>query len=137
MIRRSTEYGTALIEYTLTRSARRTLSISVHADGVSVVAPEGADVSTIDERVRRRARWILRQQRMFAGYKPKTPPRAFVGGETHRYLGRQYRLKIEPGSNDRCGFSRDGWWLRAAGRMIAHGQARFWGVDVPPRRRSS
>ncbi len=71
MIRRSTEYGTALIEYTLTRSARRTLSISVHADGVSVVAPEGADVSTIDERVRRRARWILRRSACLPGINQK------------------------------------------------------------------
>jgi hypothetical protein len=66
-----------------------------------VVAPEGVDVCAVDERVKRRARWILRQQRKFAEYKPKTPARTFQGGETHRYLGRQYRLKIEPGAEDR------------------------------------
>src|ERR1035441_7170973 len=33
MIRRSTTYGTAVIEYTLRRSVRRTLSISVDAEG--------------------------------------------------------------------------------------------------------
>ena len=101
MIRRCTTYGTAFIEYALTWSARRTLSISVHAEGVSVVAPEGVDGCAVDERVKRRARWILRQQRRFAEYKPKTPSRTFVGGETHRYLGRQYRLKIEPSGKDR------------------------------------
>jgi len=101
MTRRRTTYGTAVIEYTLTWSPRRTLSVSVHADGVSVVAPEGVDVCAVDERVKRRARWILRQQRRFAEYKPKTPARRFVRGETHRYLGRQYRLKIEPSQEDR------------------------------------
>lgn len=97
---RNTKYGSAVIEYTLLRSARRTLSISVDGEGVSVVAPEGIDASAVDERVRKRARWILRQQRQFEEFKPKTPSRRFVGGETHRYLGRQYRLKIEPSKQD-------------------------------------
>ena len=101
MTRRSTTYGTAVIEYTLRRSARRTISISVRAEGVSVVAPAGVEESAVDERVRKRARWILRQQRRFEEFKPKTPLRHFVGGETHRYLGRQYRLKIEEGEQDR------------------------------------
>jgi predicted metal-dependent hydrolase len=100
-MRRRAIYGTAVIEYTLRRSARRTLSISVHAEGVSVVAPEGVDAQAVDERVRRRARWILRQQRRFEELKPRTPERRFVGGETHRYLGRQYRLKVEACVHDR------------------------------------
>ena len=68
---RSTNYGSAVIEYTLTRSPRASLSISVLPDGaVAVSAPEDADPAEIDERVRRRARWILRQQRRFAGGRP-------------------------------------------------------------------
>ena len=100
-MRRTTKYGSAVIEYTLSWSARRTLSISVHAEGVSVVAPAGVAAEAVDARVRKRARWILRQQRRFEEFKPKTPARNYVGGETHRYLGRQYRLKIGPGEEDR------------------------------------
>lgn len=67
---RSTSYGSAVIEYTLTRSQRSSLSISVLPDGaVTVIAPEEADPDEIDERVRRRARWILRQQRRFAEFR--------------------------------------------------------------------
>lgn len=95
-MRRQTQYGSAVIEYTLTWSARQKLSISVDLEGVSVVAPQGADPEDVDNRVKRRARWILRQQRCFAEFKPVTPERKYVGGETHRYLGRQYRLSIEP-----------------------------------------
>ena len=99
---RTTTYGSAIIEYRLRRSERCTLSISVLPDGeVDVVAPADADPVEVDERVKRRARWILRQQRRFAEFRPITPPRQFIGGETHRYLGRQYRLKIESADKDR------------------------------------
>ena len=113
---RTTNYGSAVIEYTLVRSARHSLSISVLPDGeVSVVAPEDADPAEVDARVKQRARWILRQQRRFAEFRPRTPPRQFVGGETHRYLGRQYRLKIEPANADRV--------LIRSGRLVV--QSRF------------
>ena len=113
---RSTTYGGTVIEYRLTRSPRRSLSISVQPDGVvDVVAPEAADLGEIDERVKRRARWILRQQRRFAEFRPITPPRQFVGGETHRYLGRQYRLKIDAAESDRV--------LIRSGRLVV--ESRF------------
>ena len=33
----------------------------------------------------------------FEQFQPLTPPRKFVAGETHLYLGRQYRLKLVEG----------------------------------------
>ena len=42
----------------------------------------------------KKAPWIIRQQSYFLTFHPKTPARRFVGGETHLYLGRQYRLKV-------------------------------------------
>ena len=35
----------------------------------------------------------MRQQRYFEQFRPRTPERKYLGGETHLYLGRQYRLK--------------------------------------------
>ena len=32
--------------------------------------------------------------RYFEQFEPRTPPRRYVGGESHLYLGRKYRLKI-------------------------------------------
>jgi predicted metal-dependent hydrolase len=37
---------------------------------------------------------VRRQQRFFAQFLPGTPERSFIAGETHLYLGRQYRLKV-------------------------------------------
>jgi len=39
---------------------------------------------------------VTRQQRYFSQFLPRTPERTFVAGETHLYLGRQYRLKVVP-----------------------------------------
>ena len=92
------EYGTELIEFTLRYSLRRTLSIHVHPDAsVEVVAPAKTPLRTIKNKVRRRAAWILEQQQQFRRIEPVPQPKEYVGGETHLYLGRQYRLKIMEG----------------------------------------
>src|SRR5664280_288894 len=54
-------------------------------------------MATVVGKVRKRAGWIRRQQRFFREFLPKMPPRRYVSGETHRYLGRQYRLKVVEG----------------------------------------
>jgi hypothetical protein len=90
------QYGQTQIEYELIHSARKTLAIQVHPDlRVIVRSPNGVGRAEVEAVVKKRAPWILRQQRQFETYLPKLPPRQYVSGETHRYLGRQYRLKVE------------------------------------------
>lgn len=95
-------WGRLSIVYNITYSARRkTLAIAVHPDlSVRVTAPVGADAQRIRDKVHKRGGWIRAQQRMFALYLPQQPPRRYVNGETHRYLGRQYRLRAEQGEAD-------------------------------------
>ena len=59
-----------------------------------VRAPEGTSLEAVKEKIIKRAPWILRQLDFFRNFLPKMPPKRCVGGETHLYLGRQYRLKI-------------------------------------------
>jgi predicted metal-dependent hydrolase len=88
-------FGSQTIEYQLERMPRSTLSITVHPDlSVIVKAPETTEHEEIDKRVYQRAKWILKQQRQFEIYLPDVPPRKYISGESHRYLGRQYRLKV-------------------------------------------
>ena len=90
-------YGEHEIDVRLTRRDRKTLEIAVEPDAsVSVAAPLDASLTQIENKVRRRAAWIRRQQRYFMQFLPRTPERQFVAGETFRYLGRHYRLKVVP-----------------------------------------
>lgn len=90
-------YGTNDITYVVEYRDRKTLDISVHPNTqVVVTAPLDTDLAAIKQRVHRRARWILKQQQYFSQFAPRTPERQYISGETHLYLGRQYRLKVSP-----------------------------------------
>jgi predicted metal-dependent hydrolase len=61
---------------------------------IEIIAPVDAPLEKIFEKVRKRAPWIQRQLQFFSQFQPRTPRRSFVAGETHLYLGRQYKLKV-------------------------------------------
>jgi len=89
------EHDGRQLRYELRRRRRRTLEIAVHPDlRVVVVAPLGAPLARVRAVIRKRALWIKRQLRELSLLHPLPVPRQFVSGETHRYLGRQYRLRI-------------------------------------------
>jgi predicted metal-dependent hydrolase len=92
----SIDVGSQSLEFHLRRSARRkTLEIAVEPDcRVMVTAPTATSLERITKAVQRRAGWIHQQQRTYEDLPPPPPPRQWVAGETHRYLGRQYRLKV-------------------------------------------
>lgn len=91
-------YGDEIISFeVIERPARKTLGIEVHPDGsVLVLAPSGCDDATVEEKIQLRASWISRQLAMFSRYERHTAPRQYLSGESHRYLGRQYRLRVVP-----------------------------------------
>jgi predicted metal-dependent hydrolase len=71
------------------------LKIAVAPDGsILAHAPEGAAEEEIIARVSRRGGWIKRQLQRFAAWRPRTPARQYVSGETHLFLGKQYRLIV-------------------------------------------
>ncbi|MDP2229019.1 MAG: SprT family zinc-dependent metalloprotease [Moraxellaceae bacterium] len=92
-------YGADTIRYEVCfLASRQTLTIEVHPDSrVLVRAPLGCPEALVAERVQKRAPWIWRQLAEFERYRPRTPARQYINGESHLYLGRQYRLKLVPG----------------------------------------
>lgn len=104
-------YGESEIPFQLAFSKRKSLEISVHPDkSVFVKAPDDSDRDIIKAKVKKRARWIKRQIRYFEQFDPKIPSRKYVSGESHLYLGKKYRLKIEIGVDNsvalKAGFFR-------------------------------
>jgi predicted metal-dependent hydrolase len=61
---------------------------------VYVKVPNETSIEKVKEKLLKKAPWIIRQQSYFLSFRPKTPERRFVAGETHLYFGRQYRLKV-------------------------------------------
>lgn len=94
-MKKQIQFGSKNIAFTLSFVQRKSLTIKVHPDAtVVVLAPIDADKKKVIEKVKSKAPWILKQIEQFNTYKPGTPLRRFINGETHLYLGRQYRLKI-------------------------------------------
>lgn len=100
-------YGRKRIAFHLLYSSRKTLAIDVHPDlSVVVTAPKNAADGAIEKKMQKRAAWIIQQQRFFENYLPPIPPRRYLGGESHRYLGRQYRLRVHQGKEDSVKLAR-------------------------------
>lgn len=90
------QFGSRIIDFRLEYSGRKSIGITVTPElEVLVKAPINTAMDKIKEMLRKKAPWILKQQSFFLAFHPKTPPRKYISGETHLYLGRQYRLKIE------------------------------------------
>lgn len=138
--RRTFECPEGEIEYRVLRTLRqRTVAITVEPNRlVTVLAPKAAAPQRIEGIVRRRAKWIRRQWRTLDGLPARESPRQWVAGETHRYLGRQYRLKpvvgdsrgvrlsggyfivTVPQGSDRAGIARlmQAWYREHAQRLL-------------------
>lgn len=102
---RELRLGAQCLTYRLHRSSRRTLEITVEAGGlVEVRAPSGPAIERIEHRLRARADWIRRAVASKQATEIEVP-RRFVSGESHRYLGRQYRLKVTAGEKTRVRLS--------------------------------
>lgn len=89
------QFGLKQIDFNIRYTDRKSLGITVTPElKVIVQAPIGTSIEKIKERVKKKASWIIKQQNFFLSFHPTTPPRKYVSGETHLYLGRQYLLKV-------------------------------------------
>jgi len=85
----------SLIEYTLKRSERKTIGISVERDGrVVVSAPTIVTEETVAKHVHTKRLWIWEKQAIKKHQKCEAPNKQFVAGESFEYLGRRYRMKL-------------------------------------------
>jgi predicted metal-dependent hydrolase len=94
-------HGGKQTPFTVDFRKRTKLAITVHPDmRVEVGAPAGSPLDRILARVEKRAGWILKQLYYFEQYQPTQPGPRYISGETHVFLGRQYRLKVREGKTE-------------------------------------
>lgn len=94
-------YGTISIQYSVEFTKRKTLGITVTPEGeVLLSAPLGSSQEVIESKLLKRARWIVKQQSYFLSFGTHTPPKKYVSGESHYYLGKQYMLKVMIGKTN-------------------------------------
>lgn len=90
------------LSYDLIRSRRKTVGIIVSRDGrVTVRAPRRASQKAIEAIVKKRSGWIRRKLAEFERMPPAPPPKKYVDGERHLFLGDRYQLQLAQG--------RPGW----------------------------
>lgn len=90
------QYGATIIDYVIEFAQRKTLSICVNPDSsVCLRAPIDATLEQIQQKVHKRASWILKQKRFFESFGTSTTKRQYISGESHLYLGRQYMLRVK------------------------------------------
>jgi len=102
-------YGSKEIKYQLVFDKRKSLNIKVLPSGQLVItAPDGTDIEKINEKLKLKAPWILKQMDYFQTFQPLTSERKYINGESHLYSGRQYRLRAVVG-NEECIKISSGW----------------------------
>lgn len=84
------------VEYTLVKTNRKTIGITVYANGeVRVSAPYRASEKQIKEIIESKADWIIKKVNKIHSIKSTSIYRHFVDGEKLLYLGNEYQLIIE------------------------------------------
>ncbi len=145
----SLSYGKKKLTVEVEKSNRSSLCIAVHPDlRVTAKAPVECGLGFIRRRLEKRASWIIRQIDFFERFHPLQPARKFVSGETHYFLGRQYRLRIrrgrpgrvlllgrffemelpEPDNREKAKELMLGWYLSHATDLIERRFRGYWTV---------
>jgi predicted metal-dependent hydrolase len=103
---------TSLGDCALIRRPRKTLGISVLPDGsLELVAPLDSSQEAILEKVTKRRRWIRKKRAEFAAMNSTRPKLRYCSGATHRYLGRQYRLRVSKSSTNSVKLKNGYFWI--------------------------
>ncbi len=126
-MRNSIEFGSKTIAFQLTFSDRKSLGIIITPNmEVMVKAPRNVSIERIKEKVKKKAPWIIKQQGYFLSFLPRTPEKKYVSGETHLYMGRQYRLKITEAKSNFVHFSGRVFEIQTKKKSNAKTLLRFW-----------
>lgn len=101
-------YGENSFTFELVRKNVKHINLTVHPNQTIVVsANDDVSVDEVKNFVESKGRWIISKLTYFEKTAPfEKLPREYVTGETFRYLGRQYRLKVIEGQHQSVRYFR-------------------------------
>ncbi len=89
------KYGKFEKEMSFVPEERKTFQLRVKPTlEVVVKYPEESNDRELQDFLKRKYRWLVKQLNYFEQFQIKQSNRAYVSGESYRYLGRQYQLKV-------------------------------------------
>lgn len=97
------KYGEYKIVFSIKRKNVKNVNLNISINGeVIVTARDEVPMDFIMRFVERKASWIIKQKKHFKDYETESiAKKELVSGESIKYLGRQYRLKVVE-SNEEC-----------------------------------
>ena len=102
------EYGNQTIEFYIQRKNVKNVNLNIKPDmTITVSAHEKVPLDFIYNFVREKGAWILKQVKSFESVQPyKQSEREYVSGETFKYLGKQYRLRVREAEEESVKYFR-------------------------------
>jgi len=89
-------YSNKIFSYTLERKEVKNINLSVKPDlSIMVSASDKVPVDFIQDFIKKKAHWIFKRIQYFEKALPENhTPKEYISGESFKYLGKQYRLKV-------------------------------------------
>ena len=97
MKKHSVIYGNKVIEFEIQRKSVKNINLNVKPDmSVVISASDKVPLEYILDFVKSKAPWIIKNIGYFKDVQPDhAADKVYLSGETFKYLGKQYRLKVE------------------------------------------
>jgi predicted metal-dependent hydrolase len=93
--------------YDLIKQERKTLSLTVTPNlQIFLKSPNQADNNRIDKFLKKKWFWLEKQLAYFRKFQRKQYKKEYVSGESLFYLGKQYRLQVKRGKNEKVSLLR-------------------------------
>lgn len=94
-MKREYKYGNEIINYTIQRKKVKSITLKIkHSEEVIIIAPLNTTEIFLESIVKKRATWILSKLNLYKDINSNRSQKVYENGFSHRYLGRNYRLKF-------------------------------------------
>jgi predicted metal-dependent hydrolase len=107
MSQKKFKYGKYEYNYFLQKLDRKTLSMTVYPSlHILVKCPIDCSEERLNDFLKRKWLWLDRQLKFFKQFKEERSPKEYISGESFLYLGRQYKLEVKQGKENKVTFSK-------------------------------